>query len=545
LLAVTAIFVAFVVLLVVPPAPVRISTDAGPDPLVVKGALHIHTIRSDGGGTVDDVASAARAAGLQFVVLSEHGDGRDLLAPAYRSGVLCIDGSEVSTDGGHVAAIGLRPAEYRLGGAARDVVEDVHRLGGMAIAAHPVSPRDELAWNAWDVAFDGIEWLNADSEWRDEGSATLLRTAFGYLFRAAPALALTLDRPVAALSRADELASRRAVSILAGHDAHARIAQSGADGYGSRGVPLPSYQALFKTFAVRALLDGPLGGDAAADAAMVVRALRHGRVFTAVDALAAPARFTFVARSGGAETTIGGRLIPAGPVEFAIDADAPAGSRIVLLHNGQERASGAAPRLIHRAPAAPGAYRVEVHVPGAPGTPPVPWIVSSTLHVGLPTLAGPPQGYRERQPVTGTGWLAEHSSTSTGALSATAEGAELRYQLGSPGTSPYASLVLPVSIPGDARALSFTAVADRPMRVSVQFRSPEGGGDGRRWRRSVFIDSTERTITLPLDEFQAVPGTATGLREAAVDSLLFVVDTINADPGSSGSFGVSAIAWAR
>src|SRR5512134_1542802 len=219
-------------ILVLPPAPQQISPAASPNPLVVKGAVHVHTLRSDGGGTIDDVAAAAAEAGLRFVVITDHGDARRVEPPAYRSGVLCIDGAEVSTDDGHVAAIGLRPAEYPLGGAAQDVIEDIHRLGGIAVAAHPTSVREELEFDAWDALLDGVEWLNADSEWRDESTLSLMKTGLGYWLRPAGAIAATFDRPEGALAHADALAADRPVAFLAGHDAHGRVAPSGPEGYG-------------------------------------------------------------------------------------------------------------------------------------------------------------------------------------------------------------------------------------------------------------------------------------------------------------------------
>ena len=96
----------------------------------IAGGFHIHTVRSDGRATPDEIAAVAARAGLKFLVFTDHGDGsRTPDAPAYRSGVLCIDGVEVSRSGGHVVALGLPAAPYRLGGEARDVVEDIQRLG--------------------------------------------------------------------------------------------------------------------------------------------------------------------------------------------------------------------------------------------------------------------------------------------------------------------------------------------------------------------------------------------------------------------------------
>lgn len=535
--------VTLLVLLVLPPAPRHVTLSASPNPLVVKGALHVHTVRSDGGGTVDDVAAAASAAGLAFVVVTDHGDGRVIDPPAYRSGVLCLDGAEISTTQGHVLAIGSRPAEYPLGGEARDVIDDIHRLGGMAIVAHPGSPKADLAWRAWDAPFDGVEWLNADSEWRDERTWDLARLTLGYWLRPSAAVARMFDRPTSVLERVDADGGRRPIVLTAGHDAHARLGQGIEDRGGSgRGLPLPSYRAVFRTFAMRALVDARFTGNAVADAAIVLRAIRHGRVFTAIDALAGPSRLDFVIRSGAASAGIGDRLIPAGPLRLEIDADAPAGASIVVVANGREVAAGPAPRLRREVAAVPGAYRVEVRLESAPGSPPVPWILSSPIFIGLP--ASPPQ------PALAVGvaamdltraddagaWTVEHSPGSS-AVAAAANGGgsvQLTYALDrEQHRSQYAALTRPVRIAGTS-LIEFHIQADRPMRASVQLRSPEGGGDGLRWSRSIYADQEERIVRLPLADFRPVPPGAGALHQADVDSLLLVIDTVNSLPGTSG-----------
>ena len=103
---------------------------------------------SDGTGSIDDIAAAAARAGLQFVILTDHGDGTRVPGPpSYRSGVLCIEAVEVNTTGGHLVALGARPVTLSRWRARREaVLEDVHRLGGMGIAAHPESPRESLRW---------------------------------------------------------------------------------------------------------------------------------------------------------------------------------------------------------------------------------------------------------------------------------------------------------------------------------------------------------------------------------------------------------------
>src|SRR5262249_12590434 len=133
----------------------------------VPGILHVHSNRSDGRSPADEIAAAAARAGLKFVVFADHGDAtRPPDPPTYRSGVLCLDGVEISTNQGHYVAVGLPAAPYPLGGDARDIVEDVKRLGGFGIAAHPDSPNPQLAWREWTAPFDAIELLNPDTSWR-------------------------------------------------------------------------------------------------------------------------------------------------------------------------------------------------------------------------------------------------------------------------------------------------------------------------------------------------------------------------------------------
>ena len=96
-----------------PPAPRDVPPAADGLAVPVRGAMHIHTDRSDGTGTVAEVAAAAARAGLQFVILTDHGDGtREPLQPAYHDTVLVIDAVELSTDEGHAVVLGLPVSPY-------------------------------------------------------------------------------------------------------------------------------------------------------------------------------------------------------------------------------------------------------------------------------------------------------------------------------------------------------------------------------------------------------------------------------------------------
>ena len=158
-----------------------------------------------------------REPGCRSSCFTDHGDASvEPSAPVYRNGVLCIDAVEISTDHGHVLALGLPRVPFVLGGAGRDVLEDIARFGGMSILAHPTSVRPSLRWTGGDDGFDGVEWLNGDSEWRDEPTLALARAAWTYWFRPAESLASLLDRPVEALDLWDRVGGVRAVVGVAG-----------------------------------------------------------------------------------------------------------------------------------------------------------------------------------------------------------------------------------------------------------------------------------------------------------------------------------------
>lgn len=514
---------------------------------VVRGAFHVHTRRSDGTGTVDDVARAAARAGLRFVILADHGDAtRTPEPPAYRAGVLCIDGVEISTSGGHYIAIDLPVAPYPLRGEPRAVVEDVSRLGGFGVVAHPDSPKQDLAWRDWSLPVQGIEWLNADSEWRDESSATIARAFATYFFRPAPTLAALLDRPDPTLARWDRLGRERALVGLAGSDAHARIAGEVDEDTGK--LPLlrvPGYEVSFRLFGIRVELETPPSGDAAQDSAALIRALRAGRVYTAIDAFATPGVLQFVARAGAETARMGGALAAEAASLEARLSGGPSAARLALLRDGALVTEVAGNYLGYEAPQA-GVYRLEARLPGALGTPPVPWIVANPIYLGRrprPEPPAPPPAVRSDvvfDEGEATGWSVERAPGCQADVASTraAAGQELAFRYALAGGEPmiqFAALVLPI---GNGLTqydrLMFTARSDRPMRLSVQLRVPRGEGEGR-WQRSVYVDpaGTEAVVNftdMPLVD--SADGRPPNL--ARVHAILFVVDTTNTRPGTSG-----------
>jgi hypothetical protein len=133
-----------------------------------RGDLHLHTVHSDGERHPSELASAARANGLDFIVSTEHNTNAANRAwPAcHTGGLLVISGEEVTTRHGHWLAVGLSPrawVDWRYGprdGVFPRFAAEVREAGGLVVAAHPSVPLPGSAWEFGFVDVDALEVWN-------------------------------------------------------------------------------------------------------------------------------------------------------------------------------------------------------------------------------------------------------------------------------------------------------------------------------------------------------------------------------------------------
>jgi hypothetical protein len=151
----------------------------GRGPAWYRGDTHLHTVHSDGSRTPAEVVAAARAAGLDFVVSTDHNTSSTagVWGRYADPHLLVIDGEEVTTRDGHYTALGL-PAgtwidwRYRAAdGVMVRHVDEIHRAGGLAVAAHPYAPCAGCWWAFGFAGLDGIEVWNGP--WTLDDEATL------------------------------------------------------------------------------------------------------------------------------------------------------------------------------------------------------------------------------------------------------------------------------------------------------------------------------------------------------------------------------------
>ncbi|MEV5078506.1 CehA/McbA family metallohydrolase [Streptomyces sp. NPDC056159] len=109
-----------------------------------RGDCHLHTVHSDGKRLPAEVAAGARAAGLDFMVSTDHNTSSSHAVWGEHAGpdLLIIPGEEVTTRNGHWLALGVPAGEwvdwrYRSRDDAFDrFARQVHRNDGLVVPAH-------------------------------------------------------------------------------------------------------------------------------------------------------------------------------------------------------------------------------------------------------------------------------------------------------------------------------------------------------------------------------------------------------------------------
>jgi hypothetical protein len=292
------------------------------------GGLHAHTLHSDGVLATRDLAAEARAAGLDFLAITDHNQTTHQRDAIDAPGLLLIAGEEVTTPAGHANVWGLRGervlVDFRAAGGGTDLdrlVADAHAQGALFSINHPYLDCAGCGWTH-DVPA-GVDAL----ELSNPGASGI-----------AQAMALW-----DALLRAG-----RRVTAVGASDWHRP---------GAVGVDTPAVRVSAAELSTPAILRG----------------IREGRVIVMARASLPPP--SVVARSGLQSATIGETLSMAAQdafeVEVAVDDPAYEGARVELVWRGEtvERATLEArgTARFRRWPPSDGYLRV--HVTAADGAP--------------------------------------------------------------------------------------------------------------------------------------------------------------------------------
>ncbi len=341
---------------------------------IYPGALHIHTSFSDGSGNIPDIAAAARAAGLRWIIITDHDTLAGQNFAGWHDTVLVIVGYEITPSRNHFLALNIDHVVSNTM-PPQDFIDTVYTAGGFGIIAHPDEQvqnafKEIYRWEDWTIDGPrlrngravGLELWNIMSDWGEH-----LTARNKYLHYFVPRLGLTGPTP-ATLAWWDRLniAGRRTFGV-GGVDAHA-FKHTSLVGT----VEVFPYRWMFGTATNYLLFDTPLAADAHTAMHQVFAAMTGGRLYFANRLDGEANHVTFFARRNDERWQIGDTLSLAdGPIILVADAGCDAYIR--LIHNGAVLTSGI--RMLRQSVLEPGIYRLEGYHGGRS------WLYTNPIYV--------------------------------------------------------------------------------------------------------------------------------------------------------------------
>ena len=371
--------------------------------------LHVHSALShDSRGTIEEIVAAAKAAGTQVLMFTEHpAEHYDFYQDGHqgtKDGVLLIPGAEMK-------GLLVFPGQSVRGmdaGPAQEFSDLVRHRQGLTFLSHLEERMD------WEIrGLSGVEIYNTHADFKGEKRLVaslknplwLLSTA--ELFRKYPqeAFSALQDYPADYLRRWDELCQKAPHTAVAANDAHQNI------GFTVRLTE--EKKARFEDAAGKKLLEldaagfaelGAMPKDAKPGSVLfqirldpyenslrhvgthllmtelsrpaVWQALERGRAFVAFDWLADASGFDFAATAGGERHEMGSRLKLAS--DLRLTGRAPLSAHWKLMRNGKLLSETTGSTMEVKL-AEPGNYRAELWLDVA-GEKRV-WILSNPIYV--------------------------------------------------------------------------------------------------------------------------------------------------------------------
>lgn len=326
------------------------------------GALHVHTRYSDGTGTVGNIVGGARAAGLDFIVLSDH----DTLAArregwhGLHDGVAVLVAVEITPRRGpHVLAMDVAECVGYAARTSRGILDGIAEQGGYAVIAHPMGKRkptlgiNHAPWEYWQHGIiRGMEIWSYMYDWVDE--VVWWRLPYAYEFWKHPERCVRGPRPKL-LRHWDRMGRDRRIAGLAGLDCHARRLPVA-------GAHIFPYEQMFRCLRNHLFIPAEDTGAARVDA--LWQALAEGRGFVSHDIVAdATGTRCFATLPDGRMLQMGQEAQFQDGAELALAL--PRKAEIRWIADGRCRLVESS-RQMNVRPAGPGVYRFEAHIDDKP-----------------------------------------------------------------------------------------------------------------------------------------------------------------------------------
>ena len=357
------------------------------------GNIHIHTTHSDGTGSIPEVAEAANAAGLDYIIITDHLCRTGAHEEGSYGRTHVIVGVEFNQAANHYLALGTYLPVNDYAGDPQKTIDEVNQQGGFGFLAHPFEKSSPLVtegasfpWTDWSVeGYTGLDLWNYSSQWKGE-AITRSRIIYWYLFdRDAPVKTGTQPE---CIQRWDELTQKRPVVAIGGTDNHAIKYKVGP--FTAEIFP---YEDLFRSINTYVCLPEKMSPDFDAARSQIFDALREGRCFISFDRYPGAGQFYFGAVKGDQKIPMGASEHYSPETFLQVRVPQPGRSLVRLIRNGEvtrvirpprtnknKSKSGNATQLLTFPVTSPGTYRVEINY-RRPLRSFRPWIYSNPVYL--------------------------------------------------------------------------------------------------------------------------------------------------------------------
>jgi len=542
-------FFALVILLMLNIAPAFFySPETNTNPLpssYIKGVYHMHSIFSDGKGTIDEITRAAASLNLDFVILTDHGrpNLQSSTCTTWLNNVLLIGGSEFSLNCGHLAAMGFKMPDYIFPPEPQEAINEVINDNGVCFISHPFD--DKVPWTDWDISrFTGLEVLSSYSEARRAGILKLLIFPLKYFINSKYALLNTMGYPTENIKKWDSLNQSGQYYGIYALDAHAKLPISK-----KMQLNFPTYKSMFEIMTVYIKLNQKFLPTKRVPPGAVISSLRKGNFFNVIEGIAPANGFEafFIEKDSGKRIEMGGlskekqgKLVILLPFDFETES--------IVVKNGikSDHKANKQKKQLEIDVKEPGVYRIEVYVPGNTFDE-LPWIMTNPFFVGVeaPLPLSPVKDeivLKRPLPDAQDTFIVEKNSRSQGTIDyeTTAEGEKITHFTfklvkESPGDQNFWS-VMALRKRYDFttnEGFVFEARSDKKRQFWMEFRT--GEGDAEIWyRHSFLVDQEWKKFHIPFKKFRVIYGEKESPTLSEVNSIFFSINNANAYPGTEG-----------
>ena len=542
-------FISLVILLVLNIVPAFFySPETNTNPLpssYIKGVYHMHSIFSDGKGTIDEITQAAASLNLDFVILTDHGrpNLQSSTCTTWLNNVLLIGGSELSLNSGHLAAMGFKVPDYIFPPEAQEAINEVIDDNGVCFISHPFD--DKVPWTDWDITgYTGLEVLSSYSAARRAGILKILIFPLKYLINSKYALLNTMGYPIDNIKKWDSLNQPGRYYGIYALDAHAKLPIS-------KKIQLnfPTYKSMFEIMTVYVKIPQALETDAHQAANTIVSSLKKGNFFNVIEGIASANGFEafFIEKNSGKRIEMGGSSREKqGKLVILIPFDFETGT--IIFRNGTkgEQKANKQKKQLEIDVNEPGVYRIEVYVPGNTFDD-LPWIMTNPFFVGVeaPLPSSLPKDdiiLKRPLPQEQDAFKVEKNSRSGGAIDyeTTEESEKITHftfkllKESQKDKNFWSVMALRKRFDFSAdKGFIFEARSDKKRRFWVEFRT--GEGESEVWYRHSFLAEQEwKKFHIPFKKFQVIYGEKKSLKLSEVSSIFFSINNANAYPETEG-----------